>query len=151
MKSVKRLVTVLVALSALSLTAFGAMVVQVNKNFFGTALKGYDTVAYFKEGKPVKGKDEFRHDWMGAKWYFASAANRDAFAQNPEKYAPQFGGYCAWAVSQGYTAAIDPTAWKIVEGKLYLNYSKEVQQKWESDIPGHIKKAQENWPRLSKR
>jgi len=151
MKSVKRFATVFVALSALSLTAFGAMVVQVNKNFFGTALKGYDAVAYFKEGKPVKGKDEFRHDWMGAKWYFASAANRDAFAQNPEKYAPQFGGYCAWAVSQGYTAAIDPTAWKIVEGKLYLNYSKEVQQKWESDIPGHIKKAQENWPRLSKR
>lgn len=151
MKSVKRLAMLFVALSALSLTVFGAMVVQVNKNFFGTALKGYDAVAYFKEGKPVKGKDEFRHDWMGAKWYFASAANRDAFAQNPEKYAPQFGGYCAWAVSQGYTAAIDPTAWKIVEGKLYLNYNKEVQQKWESDIPGHIKKAQENWPRLSKR
>jgi YHS domain-containing protein len=151
MKSMKRFATVWVALSALSLTAFGAMVVQVNKNFFGTALKGYDAVAYFKEGKPVKGKDEFRHDWMGAKWYFASADNRDAFAQNPEKYAPQFGGYCAWAVSQGYTAAIDPTAWKIVEGKLYLNYNKEVQQKWESDIPGHIKKAQENWPRLSKR
>ena len=151
MKSVKRFVTVFIVLGTLSLVALGAVVDPINKNIFGTALKGYDAVAYFKEGKPVKGKDEFRHDWMGAKWYFASAANRDAFAQSPEKYAPQFGGYCAWAVSQGYTATIDPTAWKIVEGKLYLNYSKEVQQKWEADIPGLIKKAQENWPRLSKR
>ncbi|MCI0392003.1 MAG: YHS domain-containing protein, partial [Acidobacteria bacterium] len=99
-----------------------AAVDPVNKNLFGTALKGYDAVAYFKEGHPVKGKDEFRHDWMGAKWYFASVANRDEFAKSPEKYAPQFGGYCAWAVGHGYTASIDPQAWKIVDRKLYLNY-----------------------------
>lgn len=151
MKSVKQFVTAFVALGALSWMALGAVVDPINKNLFGTALKGYDAVAYFTEGKPVKGKDEFRHDWMGAKWYFASAANRDAFAQSPEKYAPQFGGYCAWAVSQSYTAPIDPTAWKIVEGKLYLNYNKEVQQKWEADQANLIKKGQENWPRLSKR
>jgi YHS domain-containing protein len=128
-----------------------AAVDPINKNFFGTALKGYDAVAYFKEGRPVKGKDEFRHDWMGAKWYFASAASRDEFAKNPEKYAPQFGGYCAWAVGNGYTASIDPEAWKIVDGRLYLNYSKDVQKKWEQDIPGWIKKGNENWPRLIKK
>ena len=125
-----------------------AAVDPVNKNLFGAALKGYDAVAYFKEGRPVKGKNEFRHDWMGAKWYFASAANRDEFAKSPEKYAPQFGGYCAWAVGHGYTAGIDPEAWKIVDGKLYLNYSKDVQKMWEQDIPGWIKKGNENWPKL---
>jgi YHS domain-containing protein len=127
-----------------------AAVDPVNKNVFGTALKGYDAVAYFKEGRPVKGKDEFRHDWMGAKWYFASADNRDAFAKNPDKYAPQYGGYCAWAVGHGYTANIDPAAWRIVEGKLYLNYSKDVQKMWEQDIPGWVKKGDENWPKLKK-
>ena len=120
----------------------------VNKSLTGTALKGYDAVAYFREGRPVKGRDEFRHDWMGAKWYFANAENRDEFARNPEKYAPQYGGYCSWAVSRGYTANIDPEAWKIVEGKLYLNYNKDVQKSWEADVPGNIKKADENWPKL---
>lgn len=127
-----------------------AAVDPINKNIFGTALKGYDAVAYFKQSKPVKGKDEFRHDWMGAKWYFASSANRDEFAQNPEKYAPQFGGYCAWAVAHNYTASIDPEAWRIVDGKLYLNYSKDVQKKWEANIPGFIKAGNENWPKLKK-
>jgi YHS domain-containing protein len=128
-----------------------AAVDPINKNLFGTALKGRDPVAYFKEGRPVKGKDEFRHDWMGAKWYFASAANRDEFARNPDKYAPQFGGYCAWAVAHGYTASIDPEAWRIVEGRLYLNYSKDVQKKWEQDVPGFIKQGNENWPKLIKK
>jgi YHS domain-containing protein len=128
-----------------------AAVDPINKNLFGTALKGYDAVAYFKEARPVKGKGEFRHDWMGSKWYFASASNRDEFAKNPEKYAPQFGGYCAWAVGNGYTANIDPAAWKIVDGRLYLNYSKDVQKKWEQDIPGWIKKGNENWPKLIKK
>ncbi|HEX5082018.1 MAG TPA: YHS domain-containing (seleno)protein [Blastocatellia bacterium] len=128
-----------------------AAVDPVNKNLLGTALKGYDAVAYFKEGRPVKGRNEFKHDWMGAKWYFASAANRDEFAKNPEKYAPQFGGYCAWAVGHGQTASIDPEAWKIVDGKLYLNYSKDVQKMWGQDIPGWIKKGNENWPKLIKK
>jgi YHS domain-containing protein len=127
-----------------------AAVDPINKNFFGTALKGYDAVAYFKEGRAVKGKSEFRRDWLGAKWYFANAENRDEFAKNPDKYAPQFGGYCAWAVGHGYTANIDPEAWKIVDGKLYLNYDKSVQRMWEQDISGWIKKANENWPKLKK-
>lgn len=123
----------------------------VNKSYFGgVALKGHDAVAYFKEGKPVKGSKEFQHQWMGATWFFKDAANRNAFAKEPEKYAPQFGGYCAWAVSRGYTADIDPASWKIVEGKLYLNYNRQAQQMWEQDIPGNIKKGNENWPRLHK-
>ena len=123
----------------------------VNKSLIGTALKGHDAVAYFKEGRPAKGKGEFRHDWSSAKWYFTSAENRDEFARNPEKYAPQFGGYCVWAVSCGYTASIDSEAWKIIDGKLYLNYSREVQKMWEADVPGHIRLWNGNWPRLIKR
>ncbi|MCW5967061.1 MAG: YHS domain-containing protein [Blastocatellales bacterium] len=136
-------------LLALALMIFA--VDPVNKSFTGTAVKGYDVVAYFKQNRPVEGKSEFRRDWNGAKWYFASAENRDEFARNPEKYAPRFGGYCAWAVSRGYTAGIDPKAWKIVDGKLYLNYSLDVQKMWEGDIPGNINKANENWPRLLKK
>src|SRR5262245_28023930 len=122
----RRFALIVVAFAIMPLALGVAAVDPINKNLVGTALKGYDAVAYFKESKPVKGKSEYRHDWMGAKWYFASAANRDEFAKDPEKYAPQFGGYCAWAVGHGYTANIDPEAWKIMDGKLYLNYSKDV-------------------------
>jgi YHS domain-containing protein len=110
------------------------------------AVGGYDAVAYFTEHKPVKGDDRFSLEHQGAKWLFASAANRDAFAADPKRYAPQYGGYCAWAVSEGSTASADPKLWKIVDGKLYLNYDAGVQQKWERDIPGHIRKADQNWP-----
>lgn len=112
----------------------------------GAAIEGYDPVAYFTDGKPVKGKAELSHDWMGVTWRFASAEHRDAFAAEPEKYAPQYGGFCAWAVSQGYTAQIDPAAWRIEGGKLYLNYSPSVQARWAQDIPGNIGKADRNWP-----
>ena len=114
------------------------------------AIKGADPVAYFKEGRAVEGKSAFTHKWQGANWRFKDAANRDAFAAAPEKYAPQFGGYCAWAVSQGYTASIDPEAWSIVDGKLYLNYSKGVPARWSKDIPGNIAKGEANWPAVLK-
>lgn len=143
-------ILMLIATVTVAVRSASASVDPINKNIFGTALKGYDAVAYFKESRPVKGLDEFRYEWMGAKWYFASAANRDEFAGNPEKYAPQFGGYCAWAVAHGYTASIDPEAWRIVDGKLYLNYSKDVQKKWEADVPGFIRQGNENWPKLKK-
>jgi len=120
----------------------------VNATLFGVAIKGYDPVAYFTDAKPVPGVADFSFEWNGATWRFASAAHRDTFKAAPEKYAPQDGGYCAWAVSQGSTAGIDPTAWKIVDGKLYLNYSREIQKKWEGDIPGNIAKADVNWPKL---
>ncbi len=114
--------------------------------FSRTAVDGYDAVAYFTQQQPVKGDKRYSLEWNGAEWRFASAENRDRFAAAPEKYAPQYGGYCAWAVSQGYTASGDPRHWKLVDGKLYLNYDAEVQKKWEQDIPGFIVKADRNWP-----
>lgn len=135
-------------LMSMSVVFSKGKVAPVNQNILGTALKGYDAVAYFEESRPVKGKDEFRYDWNGAKWYFASTAHRDAFASQPEKYAPQYGGYCAWAVSNNYTADIDPNAWKIVNGKLYLNYNKDVQKMWEKDQADRIRQADANWPGL---
>jgi len=116
--------------------------------FSSLAVSGYDPVAYFNEGKPVEGRSEHELEWNGATWRFASAENLAAFEADPEAYAPQYGGYCAWAVSQGYTASTDPTAWRIVDGKLYLNYSRGVQRRWETDVPGNITKADANWPKV---
>jgi YHS domain-containing protein len=131
----------------LALPATAGGVVNVS-SFTGTAIEGYDPVAYFTEGRPVEGESGFAHDWMDATWYFATAENRDQFAADPDRYAPQYGGYCAWAVAHGYTAKIDPEAWKIVDGKLYLNYSKDVQAQWAEDIPGNIAKGDANWPKI---
>ena len=114
--------------------------------FSNIAVSGYDPVAYFTDGKPVEGRAEFEYKWNGATWRFASAENLAAFKANPEAYAPQYGGYCAWAVSQGYTASADPTAWRIVGKKLYLNYNHEIQRQWAQDAPGNIAKADKNWP-----
>ena len=108
----------------------------------GVAIKGTDTVAYFTEGKAVKGDKKYSYKWGNTTWWFKNQQNRDLFAQNPEKYAPQFGGFCAWAVSQNYTAAIDPEAWSIVDGKLYLNYSKSVRRTWSQDTRGNIMSIQ---------
>jgi YHS domain-containing protein len=114
------------------------------------AIKGYDPVAYFTQSKPVRGSSAFTHQWMNATWWFASASDRDEFARSPEKYAPQYGGYCAYGVSQGHTAPIDPEAWTIVDGKLYLNYSKSVKKTWSEAIPKHIEEANQKWPALHK-
>jgi YHS domain-containing protein len=110
------------------------------------ALKGYDPVAYFTEKKPVPGKPEFIARHEGATYRFANAANRDAFAAAPEKYAPQYGGYCAFGMASGYKAPIEPDAWTVVDGKLYLNYNQSVRSRWSSDIPGFVAKADANWP-----
>lgn len=112
----------------------------------GVAVGGYDAVGYFSEGKPVPGKADITHEHGGATWRFSSAANRDAFKADPGKYAPQYGGHCAWAVANGYTAKGDPNAWTIAGGKLYLNYNKSVQKGWEQDIVGNVKKGDTNWP-----
>ncbi|WP_147105743.1 YHS domain-containing (seleno)protein [Tateyamaria sp. syn59] len=112
----------------------------------GIAVDGSDVVAYFTEGTPVKGSADFTHTWNGVDWHFASAANRNTFAADPEAYAPQYGGYCAWAVSEGYTASTIPEAWKIVDGKLYLNFNRRIQRRWERDIPARIAAGDANWP-----
>jgi YHS domain-containing protein len=110
------------------------------------AVGGYDTVAYFKAGRPVLGKAEFATEYKGATWRFSSKENLDAFKATPAAYAPQYGGYCSWAIAQNYTASGDPLVWKIVNGRLYLNYDQSVQAKWEKDIPGFIASANKNWP-----
>lgn len=115
------------------------------------AIRGYDPVAYFEQGEPVKGQESLTYEWNGASWYFSSQKNLDAFKADPEKYTPQFGGYCAYAVGNGYTYESDPNAWKIVDGKLYLNYSKGVQKKWMEKQDFYIQEANTNWPKLIKK
>lgn len=112
------------------------------------AIKGYDPVAYFTSGEPVKGKADFTYNWKDADWYFSSQENLDKFKAEPETYAPQFGGYCAFGVSKGALYKIEPDAWKIVDGKLYLNYSKGIQKKWEANQADFIKQANDNWPKV---
>jgi YHS domain-containing protein len=112
------------------------------------AIRGYDPVAYFTEGKPVRGSEQFTYQWRGATWRFASAEHRERFVRAPEQYAPQYGGYCAYGVAQDYAVSIDPAAWTVVDGRLYLNYSKSVRETWAKDIPGYIRKADGNWPRV---
>lgn len=126
----------------------GAAFAKVNAEQ-GVAIRGYDAVAYHAEGRPVRGSASFTHAWNGATWRFANAANRDRFAADPTRFAPAYGGFCAWAAAEGYTAPIDPNAWRIVDGKLYLNYDRAIQRRWEGDIPGNIRRADANWPRLS--
>jgi len=115
---------------------------------WGTAASGYDVVAYFTESRPVKGSKSFTAEYEGATWRFASAENRDLFKADPVKYAPQFGGYCAYAVAKGsLNVSTVPDAWKIVDGKLYLNYSSGVQRTWESNMSNYITDAHNNWSR----
>jgi YHS domain-containing protein len=115
----------------------------VSKN--GNAIGGYDPVGYFQKDKPVKGLPEFHYQWRGATWLFGTAENKAAFIANPEKYAPQYGGYCAYGMSNGYKAATDPLAWTIVNGKLYLNYNPDVREEWFAQKEERIKKGDVNW------
>jgi hypothetical protein len=117
----------------------------VNVSRGDVALQGFDPVAYWTSGQPTPGSPSFEHRWNNAVWRFATTENREQFAKDPARYAPEFGGYCAYAVSRGYTADIDPNAWRIVDGRLYLNYSKRVQKRWEEDVPGNIAKGRQNW------
>jgi YHS domain-containing protein len=114
----------------------------------GLALRGYDPVAYFIDAKPVKGSPEHEWEWGGVTWRFATADNLERFRNDPERFAPQYGGFCAWAVANNYLFPVDPFAWRIVDDKLYLNANQRVQRNWERDIPGFIEKADLNWPGL---
>lgn len=112
----------------------------------GVALRGHDPVAYFTQGKPARGSPEHQAEYQGSTFHFASKAHRDAFAADPARYAPQYGGFCAFGTAGGYKAAIDPQAWTIADGKLYLNYNAAVQKQWSADIAGFVAKADKNWP-----
>lgn len=119
-----------------------------NHKFPKLAIKGYDVVAYFSVNKAIPGDKEFQHVWHEQTWRFANQAHLDSFRLAPEKYAPQYGAYCAWAVAHNYTAPVDPEAWEIVNGKLYLNYNKDVQKKWREKREEYIKSGDQNWPEL---
>lgn len=111
----------------------------------GVAIRGYDTVAYFTEGKAIKGNPDINTSWRGASWHFASAKHRDLFIADPEQYAPQYGGYCAYGVAVDSLVKIEGDRWDIVDGKLYLNYDKKLQSKWRKAIPSYIKTANQKF------
>jgi hypothetical protein len=113
-----------------------------------TAIKGYDTVAYFLESRPVKGLEKFSHTWKDATWLFASQENLDKFKADPDRWAPQYGGYCAYGVANGYLVKIEPEEFTVVDGKLYLNYDSGVTKKWKKDIAGYVATANGKFPKL---
>ncbi|MDN3581050.1 YHS domain-containing (seleno)protein [Mucilaginibacter flavus] len=114
----------------------------------GKAIKGYDPVAFFKESKPVKGADSLSYSWKEATWLFSSRQNLEAFKADPDKYAPQYGGYCAYGLSQGHKAPTQTDTWTVVNDKLYFNYNSKVKELWTKDQPALIKTADEKWPEI---
>lgn len=132
----------------LTITANAAHAQAVNLDKSNVGLSGYDAVAYQTDNAARKGSPGFSATYNGGTYYFATAANRDTFNKDPEKYLPLYGGYCAYGVSRGHKVKIDPEAFRVVDGKLYLNYDKGVQKEWLKDIPGNIAKAEQNWPGL---
>jgi YHS domain-containing protein len=124
---------------------------EYNTLYAGLGAKGYDVVSYFTDGKPVQGNDHYTHKFGGVTWQFASKAHRDQFADNPQKYAPQFGGFCSWGAAQGKLFDVDPVnGWKIVDGKLYMNFNADINATFAKDPEGFISKASANWPELNK-
>ena len=126
----------------------GSLQERVNKGPDEVAIMGYDTVAYFTEGRPMKGEPQFSYSWQDAQWQFVSVKHRNLFAADPERYAPQFGGHCAMALTQDVIKVVDPEAWIISDGKLYLTFSKRGREKFRQDISGNIKKSEGNWAKL---
>lgn len=116
----------------------------------GVALRGYDPVAYFAEGAPAVGNPAISYQWQGANWLFSTPTHREAFVADPAHYAPQYGGYCAFAVSRGTTADADPNQWAIVEGKLYVNNNAFAKKLWDQDRPANIEAGDLNWPLIPK-
>jgi hypothetical protein len=141
--------TIVSAFAGALLVALPALAGElVNKGGDDVAIKGYDPVAYFTEGKPVPGKAQFEHEWQDARWRFSSADHRELFASAPDKYAPRYGGFCAGAMALGWKAPIDPEAWVIVDGRLYLNYDKDGRDEFAEEPAPQIAKADANWERL---
>lgn len=142
------LILALVSVSLLTSAAAAAAADPVYSNWRGLAIRGADPVAYFTDGAYRPGKSEHSIEWKGATWRFSTAANRDLFAANPEQYEPEFGGYCAYAISQGSLVSSDPESFSLVNGKLYLNYSASVHKKWLKDQQNYIDQANAQWPGL---
>jgi YHS domain-containing protein len=137
-----------VALAALLTLGVGAAVagaVDRNVGADGLALEGYDPVAYFTEGEPIEGKAEYTATHDGATYRFANAEHLAAFEADPARYAPAYGGYCAYGLAMGQKVGTDPEVWEIVDGQLYLNVNEDVQERWEANIPGFVATADHNW------
>jgi hypothetical protein len=120
----------------------------INAKPGGLAIQGYDPVAYFTEGRPVPGVAEYEHQWQGARWRFSKAEHLEQFSRNPRRFAPRYGGYCAGAMAGGWKAPIDPTAFAIIDGKLYLAYSQPGMDEFESEGTAAVEKADSNWARI---
>lgn len=136
-----------IALSALATTAYAGANANVDKS--GTALQGYDPVAFFTDGKPVLGQEKFHSSYHGATYRFASADHEAVFEKDPAKYEPQFGGYCAYGVSKGHLAPVKIDAFQIVNGRLLMQYDSEVKKEFNKDQPGNLQAADKNWPKVS--
>jgi YHS domain-containing protein len=148
--------TLLLSATLLAAPAFAAPAINtLSGGLFnrdtGVAIRGYDPVAYFTDKKPVKGNDAYSFAWKGATWKFASQAHLDLFKAQPEQYAPQYGGYCAYGVTKDYLVKIEPEAWAVVGGKLYLNYDADVQKTWALNPAGYIKTADGKFSSLLKK
>lgn len=142
----RRIVLPLIALMTLLSAGYARADQPIFHSQDGAAIGGYDTVAYFTVGAPVRGQPDIAVMWKGAVWLFSSTNNRERFEANPRAYAPQYGGYCAYAVSRGYTMETDPTAWRISDGKLYLIHNPRVLSLWTNDMAGNIALSEANWP-----
>lgn len=157
-KKLDRFIGAAATSAALALGAFSAPAFAVkhtggeyNTLYAGLGAKGFDVVAYFTDGKPVQGSDRHTAEYGGVKWQFVSKEHRDLFAANPQRYAPQYGGFCSWGVSQGKLFDIDPVnGWKIVDGKLYLNFNADINATFAKNAEGYIAKANRHWPELNR-
>jgi len=141
----------LIALAAAILFTAPAIAAELRSpdiwtDMHGRALKGYDAVAYHLERRPVKGDEVYALEWKGAKWLFATAENRDKFAAEPERWAPQFGGYCAWGIAKDRTVGVNPTIFRIFDDKLYLNLNMKVHKEWLHNRRVFVDIANEKWP-----
>ena len=148
-------ILVLLALCLISTTGFAGKYFERSTPWNtqgGAVIKGYDVVSYFTEGTAVKGEPKHAAKWDGVIFHFSSKENRNLFLKNPSKYAPQFGGYCSYAVSKNSTAPVDPVnAWEIINGKLYLNFNKNIHAQWSKKSAKFIAQAEKNWPKLKKK
>ena len=146
---IRWIATVLSLVVATGISGAAHALDEVYTGFFSNlAVGGYDPVAYFADGMPLRGSSEHTYDWKGVTWQFAKARNRELFQADPDKYAPAYGGYCAYAVANGATAPGDPEVWRVVDGRLYLNVNRTIQNEWQKDIPGFVRSADANWPQL---
>ena len=139
-----------VAITILLLSPAQAATSPINKQENGFAIHGYDTVAYFTQGKPMRGSSDYVAEYAGARWAFTTAEHKKLFEGDPEKYAPQYGGHCAFAAAHNALSDVDPTAWNIVEGKLYLNYGQQVARSWLGNLSTNLEKGDRFWFSLTK-